>query len=123
MTSFSAWLSVGAWSVGFSVSADSAWRIVERSPSSVTVIRGGSALAPQTVRIEYLGAGRRMINTTEIARVSTLGVFILGVRNHDTQADTDLQEGDQFALNGRVFVIDHIQYRGDQLHAYGVAQS
>lgn len=96
--------------------AGSVWAWINRKPDTITVVRGGVAQTPQTVRIEFAVN----VMTNEIGGNSgTSGkryVTIFGIQGHNTAADTNLQRGDKFkylaagnAANYEVLSVDKTQ--------------
>lgn len=81
---------------------DTAILIAEDS-TSVTVVRDGSELSAQTVRIDALRQPRQV--ETENGQVITADALVVGYRGHSTIDDTDLQPGDRFKADGRAYEI------------------
>lgn len=84
--------------------AAAAWSRIQEKPSSVVIVRGTSTtLAAQTVRLEY--SGNQPAEPSGGAGMSSKQTVILfGIRGHETEADTNVQRGDRFAVSG-------VQYR------------
>jgi hypothetical protein len=88
--------------------ASDAWVRINDKPSSISILRNDTLplMAAQTVRIERGaigdtasgGAGETMIT----------GVNIFGVRDHQTVADTDIQRGDTFDLDGVLYQVTNV---------------
>lgn len=91
--------------------------LIPLKATSITAIRNGVALAAQTVRLETLGGDRQM--TGPSGRTYSIDGMLLGYKNHPTVADTNLQAGDTFAVNGVGFeVIAIMPGHTDCLQAY-----
>lgn len=73
-----------------------AWRRINDRPSSVVLIRAGTPLAAQTMRIEFDNSSS-MVNGT-LVRTGVQRLTLFGVKNHPTIADTNIQRGDRFNL-------------------------
>lgn len=78
--------------------AERVWRLIQRRPSSVVLVRGNTALAAQTVRLEYSNTINEASGGAGSSAVQRCVVF--GVKNHPTADDTDIQRGDVFARDG-----------------------
>lgn len=79
------------------------WQLIQANPFSVTLKRGSSTLAVQTVRMEYDKATQDAISPA--GRGSERALMIFGVRNHPTVANTDLQKGDRFVYQLREYTL------------------
>lgn len=91
--------------------AVSAWQRIQDSPTSISLARGDVDLDPQTVRIEWTTVHEKQGEGGEVA---ARGLVIFGVAGHPTVADTDIQRGDRFRLNGGNYhVIDVAGYPGE----------
>lgn len=92
-----------------------AWKRISEKPSSITMRRDdGTAVAAQTVRIEWddnsnsepSGAG---------GKSSMRRGTVFGVVNHATVADTDIQRGDRFTVSGYQYrVVDVLTTLGEK---------
>lgn len=74
------------------------WNAIQRHAETITIRRGATTLAPQTVRIEQNLRVREDVNET-----STMGVAItvvIGLRDHPTLPDTNIRPRDRFVLHG-----------------------
>jgi hypothetical protein len=98
------------------VRAAAAWRRIQEKASSVAILRGSTPLAAQTVRLEFDNT------VTETAaggagRASIRKVTLFGIRDHATEANTNVQRGDAFSING-------VQYRVvDVVYTIGEVQA
>ena len=103
-------IDVGAWrSTGgggpagqAATRAGLAWRRIQDKPSSIQFrTPAGSTLSAQSVRVEN--------DSTTSPTMSTAGksaarrVVVFGIRDHATEADTDVAVGYRFVLNGEEF--------------------
>lgn len=85
--------------------------------TSITIVRDGSPLAAQTVRLETL-ASQRMVQTAGGVTHQIDG-YLLGYLNHPTVADTDIESGDRFRAAGRDYeVIEVLPAHVDCVQAY-----
>lgn len=103
MTNFDLWQGSSIAALDPTSRAIATWRLIGRYPTQLVVVREGSAdLAAQTVRIEVDNTLRavRGQSDTETERREAL---VFGVADHPTVPDTDLQQGDRFALAGQVY--------------------
>ncbi len=92
--------------------AVAAWGRISEKPSSITIKRGPTTLATQTVRVEYSAAVREVPGGA--GRSSQRDVIVFGIQDHPTLADTDMQRGDLFAHEGGKFrVVDVIFSLGE----------
>jgi len=113
---------LSAWSDDVDPGTDTARLIADKS-TSITVLRGGSTLSAQTVRIEDLGGRGRQVQT-EAGVMVQADVLILGYRGHPTLADTDLQRGDRFVAAGVAYEVVVVSAgMVDQLQAYAMVRS
>jgi hypothetical protein len=94
--------------------AADAWKRINDKPSSIVLVRKGTARPAQTVRVEYdrgTGVGSEV---GDAGKSSRRGVIVFGIRGHETLPDTDIQRGDQFTLDGAQFkVIDVVHTLGE----------
>ena len=79
-------------------------RLIQDKATSITVIRSGTALDAQTVRIEDL-TNRPRSYESEAGQTGQADVVILGYKGHPTIDDTDLQRGDRFAVEGQGYEV------------------
>lgn len=73
-------------------------------PVSITVVRGATALSPQTVRIESW-VNRQRPGEGESGTTGLMDGILVGYKGHPTIADTDLQLGDRFVAEGINFEV------------------
>lgn len=85
--------------------SDTAARIAER-PVDIVVIRGGTKLDAQTVRVEPLGWPGQQRG--ENATVANTAVLVTGYKDHPVMADTDLRRGDRFMVDGQMVTVTAI---------------
>lgn len=79
-----------------------AWRRINDKPSSVAFrTPAGVTLSAQTVRIEADSTAGMATSEAGTGQVRKATVF--GVRNHATVADTNMDDGYRFVLNGDEF--------------------
>lgn len=95
--------------------ADTALLISEQ-PVSISVLRGSTALAAQTVRIDALRTPRQV--QAEGGEVIMTDALVVGYAGHPTIADTDLQPGDRFKVDGRAYeIVGILPAMANALHA------
>ena len=93
---------LAAWRDDTSHAADFA-RIINDDTTSITVIRAGSPIAAQTVRIETMARG---VTTFDVnGRQHNVDAIVFGYNGHATITDTDLQPLDRFAHGGARYEI------------------
>lgn len=108
---FSAWLDGGQ--IDAAARAQDAWARIQRNPLTVTVVRGNTALAAQTVRL-VLDKTASEPSADGGVSGSVRGGVLFGVVDHPTEADADLQRGDIFALHGTKYRVLHVgRYPGE----------
>lgn len=99
------------------VRAVAAWKRIQDRPGSIVLTRGSSDLSAQTVRLEFANAQGSIpmpqgpAGTAHVRRLT-----VIGVKDHpDAQiADTDIQTGDRFRLDGENYrVTDVAEYPGE----------
>lgn len=93
--------------------AIAAWDRIQDKPSPITIERGQSTtLAAQTVRIEANQETREVAGGAGKSSVRQITLF--GIKDHPTQADTNIQRGDRFTYLGSQYrVIDLIHTLGE----------
>lgn len=86
---------------------DTARRIAQR-PTSITVVSrlAGALPGAQTVRLEPLSAPREQAGSVGVQ--VDAGILILGYKDHPTIADTDVQRGDRFLYEDRMYTVTGI---------------
>ncbi len=84
-----------------------AWARIEDQPTTITIQRGGTMLAAQTVRIEFSDAAREDLSLHEGLNVvpGVQQAIVFGVRNHPTVADTEIERGDRFVIGATEFEV------------------
>jgi hypothetical protein len=80
-----------------------AWSRIQGDTSSVVLVRDGTALSAQTVRVEFSGTGEDRQNDT--GRAGRQRCVIFGVMNHPTVTDTNIQARDRFAINKKQYEV------------------
>jgi len=111
MPDISAYLSSGAISAG--PRAVRTWRRIQHKPSSITIVRGSTTLAAQTVRLDWKTVREVRGAAGEAAERE---LVILGVAGHpdETIADTNLARGDRFSHGGGIYQVkDVVSYPGE----------
>ena len=98
--------------------AAAAWNRIQDRPTSITLYRSGSALAAQTVRLEYSEASTSSERQGVAGQPSERQLIIFGVRNHATVAKTDIERGDLLKFEEANYkIIDVINLPGE-IQAY-----
>lgn len=91
--------------------------IVNDKSVSITIIRAGSPLSAQSVRIEEL-RGNRVLQTPA-GQTYQVDAVVLGYYGHATITNTNIQPGDRFAYrNVRYEVVMLVPGLNDELQAY-----
>jgi hypothetical protein len=86
--------------------------------TSITIVRAGSALDAQNVRIEDLSGRGRQVQTAP-GITAQVDALIIGYKSHPTIDDTDLQVGDRFVVSGINYdVVAIVPGLVDQFQAY-----
>jgi hypothetical protein len=75
-------------------SATSIGDLITRKPTTITIIRAGSAIASQVVRLETLSSQRAVVGEGGVTFMCD--AHLLGYRNHPTVSDTSVKAGDRF---------------------------
>lgn len=112
-----------AGSISATERADRAWRRILRSPTTVTLIRGGVAQAEQVVRFEISNSNALFSRGLD----SPLGNFSLdaftlyGVRGHTHPdvPDSDIKRGDRFVLDNKEYTVEAVIYPPGEVQAFG----
>lgn len=99
-----------------------AWRRISDKPTSLTLKRSSSTLPAQTVRVEFDNA-QNSETKGGTGFSSQRAVVVFGVRGHPTVANTDIQRGDLFALNGYKFRVLEVIYQLGEVQATCEAQA
>lgn len=109
------------WSDDADKGVDTARLIADKS-TSITVIRDGSALSAQTVRLE--DAGRPYYYQSESGQTAQADALVIGYKGHPTITDTDLQTGDRFPADGISYeIVGLLPGPVDSLQAYAKVRS
>ena len=105
--------------------AQSATSIGERialKPTSITIVRAGTAIAAQTVRLETLASQRAVVGNGGITY--QCDALLLGYKNHPTVTDSNIQAGDRFKAGGISYeVIIVLPAHVDCIQAYLLVRS
>jgi len=117
MPNFAAWLDLYV-TVTQNRAAD-AWQRINDKPASIVLVRNGTALAAQTVRVEYDRGASEM---GDAGQSSNRGVVVFGVRGHAALSDTDIQRGDRFVYEGAQFRVVDVVYTTGEVQAMCEAQ-
>lgn len=117
---------LAAWTDDIDAGVDTA-RLIAEKPSSIVVTRwsngSDATLGAQPIRIEDLSRNPRFMRG-EGGATAVLTLLIVGYRGHPTIADTDLQMGDEFVLNGTPYKVRMIvPGLTDSLQAYAEAMA
>lgn len=95
---------------------DALARILDK-PSSVIIRRGSTNLSAQTVRLEY--GSTTSPGEAGVASVNSQRVVIFGIRDHETEADTDIQRADRFTDDDGEWEIDQVILTPGEVQAVG----
>jgi hypothetical protein len=122
MINFNQWLAFNGSDLSdVETKATRAWIHINEKPTTIVVLRDAVFLAAQTVRIEYLrGSGSTNARDTGTKTTFDADVVVFGVRDHPSETDTDLQEGDRFVVDNREIQIMAIVKTDGEIQAYGV---
>lgn len=82
------------------------WNHIQRHRQSITLVRGATTLAAQTVSIQP-GNEEHQAEINGVS-VTVRDIVIFGVVGHPTVADTDIKKGDQFAYLGRLYKVTDV---------------
>lgn len=96
-----------------------AWNRIQRDPSSVSFIRGGVKGPAQTVRIEISNGGRGA--NSPLGNVGNQAIVIFGVKDHPSEADTDMKRLDRIMVEGKEYTIDVIVTPPGEVQGFGSA--
>lgn len=100
-----------------------AWNRIQRSPSTVNVLRKGDEPSEQTVRIELSNGGTNT-SLPAAGMVGNQDIVIYGVKNHPSEdvTDTDIQRLDRVIVNSKEYTIENVVYPPGEIQAFGVAR-
>lgn len=109
MVDYSQWLQDqgGAPAPLQSVRAVQAWRRIQRVPQSITLVRDGTPLSAQTMRVELGTSVNESSNAGGVNSAVRSGT-LFGVQGHPMIADTDMKRGDLFNLNGTKYRVAQV---------------
>lgn len=83
--------------------------IIQDNPASIVIQRDGvSNLAAQQVRIATYSGVQEVEYLFATGLLRTEGFVLLGYKNHPTVTDTDVQTGDRFTHDSRVFEVEKV---------------
>lgn len=105
MPDIHAWASAGAEAISAVDRAVAAWRRIQDKPTSITIKRGTTTLDAQTVRIEIGGTGSGWQSEGGAGKSARQSATVFGVRDHPTEADTDIARDDRFAIGGTIYSV------------------
>lgn len=101
MSRLNSWLGQGTSAIDEEARAVDAWGRIQRDPESITIQRGNSDLSAQTVRIEFDNQSGLNSEVKGGGGASARrSCIVFGVVDHPTVADTNIQRGDKFRLDG-----------------------
>lgn len=84
--------------------------IIQDKPSSIVIERDGVAnLAAQTVRLDTYTAAQEVGYFFDTGLLRTQGFVLLGYKEHPTIADTNIQSGDRFVLDSRIYEVEKVE--------------
>jgi hypothetical protein len=99
---FDEWMAGGSSPMSESNYAIRQWRLIQRKPVSITLTRGTTTIAAQTVRVEYGNEERREPGASGALTVKR-DVVVFGVKGHESEdvPDTNIAKGDIFVYEGQ----------------------
>lgn len=105
--------------------AIAAWQRIQDQPSAIVIRRAGTALDPQTVRIEFSDAAREDMDVRRGLNVTpgVQRVIVFGVKGHPTVADTDIQRADRFVLGDTEYEVIGVIAAAGEVQAVGEART
>lgn len=112
MPNFDAWLAdsgaLATWrgDVGRAVSVGN---IIADKPVSIIVQRGGTELDAQVVRLDTYGSDTETEYFFNTGLLHTQGFVLTGYKNHPTITDTDVETGDKFSYDSRVWEVKKVE--------------
>ena len=98
-----------------------AWNLIQRDPSSVTLLRQGAKLDPQTMRVELSSGGRT--NDMPVGLIGTQIVVLFGIKDHPTLPDTDIKRLDRAVIDNKEYTIDVLIDAPGEVQAFGSVKS
>lgn len=91
-----------------------AWKRIQDKPVTITITRGSSTIAAQVVRIEFDETNPNDANTQTTQGVPTYDLILFGVQNHPSVTASNLQDGDRFRYDGKMYEVrDVIKLPGE----------
>lgn len=99
---FDDWMSGGDSPMSEQRYAVRQWRLIQKKPASITITRGTTTIAAQTVRVEYSNYDRPEVGESA-ALTTKRDVIVFGVKGHPNEdiADTDIRKADIFVYEGQ----------------------
>lgn len=116
MPDFNDWIGTGVFGPNTTARAVRAWNRIRDREALVTIKRGGSTVAAQTVRIEPDTASNE-VSGDGGGSSSRQMATVFGVKDHPTVSDTDIQRGDQFAYNAAIYRVVSVVYPPGEVQA------
>lgn len=104
--------------------AQSLWRIIQRNPVEVTLIRSGQPLPPQIMLVTEGNGG----SSTPVGVGGSVGsqtMTLFGVKGHPSPSvpDADVKRMDRFVMNGKEYTVEVIITTAPgQVQAIGVVR-
>lgn len=114
MVNYDDWLVGKRSPMSESLYAVKQWELILVKPVSITIKRGGTNLAAQTVRIEYSNYDRPEVGKSDAVSIKR-DVIVFGVKGHpdETIANTDIKKADLFTFEGQSMkVLDVVKVKG-----------
>lgn len=99
-----------------------AWQHIQDDVTSLTLIRRGTTLDAQDMRVELYPSGRPIHNEAGFAP-DVVSFVIFGVIGHPGPdvPDTDLLRGDRFVIGNQEYVINTVQVYPGEIQGVGMA--
>lgn len=83
--------------------AEIEWARIQDKPESIALLRYGTRMAAQTVRIEWDDTSLNA--NSELGSATMRRGYIFGVKDHPTEPDLDIDEWDTFVLETHEYTI------------------
>lgn len=99
-----------------------AWRRILDRPVAVTLKRGQTNLAAQTIRVEVMPAGGQAKGDPS-GNIGFQGLVVYGIQDHPTEPDTDIRRGDRFLWDGKMYEITGLIKKNGEIQAFGEVRS
>lgn len=92
-----------------------AWKRIQDKPVTITITRAGATIAAQVVRVEFDDRADPSDADTPVTQgVPTYILILFGVQNHPSVTANDLQDGDRFRYDGKLYEVrDVIKLPGE----------